>query len=189
MLMKTLLAATCLTALTATSALAQDWSGAYGGLTVGKGDADVRAFFGFDLNFEYEGDAYGLFAGYNVQNGNIVYGGELAVQSANLSQGSAVESIDRLIDLKGRLGYSFGNALVYGVAGFSQNRAATTSSDAHSTGDGYSYGLGAEVKLGERMFVGAEYLMRRMSNPENLPLLEFLDNDISTLSLRVGMQF
>lgn len=185
--MKSLLAATFLTVVTATGALAEDWSGAYAGLTVGKGNADIRANFGFDINFDYEGEAYGLFAGYNVQNGNIVFGGELAVQSTNLSQSGYVESLDRLIDLKGRLGYSFGSAMVYGVAGFSQNRAV--SGGTHSTGDGYSYGVGAEVKTGERMFVGVEYLMRRMANPENLPLLEYLDNDVSTFSLRVGMQF
>lgn len=187
MSMKTLLVATCLTVASATCALAQDWSGAYGGLTVGKGNADIRAFFGVDINFDYEGEAYGLFAGYNVQNGNIVFGGELAVQSANLGQSGYVESLDRLIDLKGRLGYSFGSTLVYGVAGYSQNRAV--SGGTHSTGNGHSYGIGAEVKTGERMFVGVEYLMRRMSNPENLPLLEYLDNDVSTLSLRVGLRF
>lgn len=168
-----------------TVAPAQDWSGFYGGLSYGNGRGPLAAVGtpGYDL----DGNVLGVFAGYNMQAGNLVYGGELAYQTGDVYLvGSTNQGIDRLVDLKGRLGYAAGPALIYGVLGYSSNNYFYQSSD--SPGGGAAYGVGVDYQLSERTFIGAEYLRRDMHNDEAIPITE-IEPSVSTLSLRLGMKF
>jgi outer membrane immunogenic protein len=174
-------------AFCASAASAQDWSGPYIGASLGQGSGDVGipATSGSDT---LDSDTvYGLFAGYNLQRNNLVYGAELAFQSGDIKSAAfPTQGIDRLMDLKGRFGYAAGPGLVYGVLGFSTNRAFVTG--ATSDGSGYSIGLGYDYRINDAFTIGGEVLSRKMQNDATADILE-LEPDVSTFTLRAGMKF
>ena len=100
----------------AAQAVAGDWSGAYGGVTLGQvsGDWAHLDAVGTVLNDgDYDSSAfYGRFAGYNFQNGNIVYGGELGLSDANdfCFSDYPAECTKGFVDVKARVGYATGPA-------------------------------------------------------------------------------
>lgn len=172
------------------AAQAQDWSGYYGGLSFGKGNGDVD--YGADGGAldAFEGSVFGGFVGYNMQNGNLVYGGEFAYSKSNVSDVSfPEEAYEDFIDLKGRVGFASGSALYYGVLGYSfDSYFREGSATIDSTGSGVAFGLGAEFAVGEQFFMGAEVLRRDLSNDAN-PEYVALDGVIDTVSVRFGMSF
>lgn len=168
------------------AASAQDWSGPYIGASLGQGSGEVGVPpAGLDT---LDSDTvYGLFAGYNIQRNNIVYGGELAFHSGEIKSAAfADQGIDRLMDLKGRVGYAAGPGLVYGVLGFSTNRAYAGGST--SDGSGYSLGIGYDYQINDAFTIGGELLSRKMQNDATAAILE-LEPDVSTFTLRAGMKF
>lgn len=169
------------------AASAQDWSGPYIGASVGQGSGDVEvpSLSSFDT---LDSDTiYGLFAGYNMQRNNVVYGAELAFNAGEInSVAFPTQGVDRLIDLKGRVGYAAGPGLVYGVLGYSTNRAFV--SGGSSNGSGYSLGVGYDYQLNDAFTLGGEILSRKMQNDANAAILE-VKPDVSTFTLRAGMKF
>ncbi len=105
------------------AAAASDWSGFYAGGLVSFDSGTVSAFTndipGISRTLE-SNTAFGGFVGYNRQVNNLVFGGELAYTTGNIPVTGLLSSFvtDR-VDAKGRLGYSFGSAFVYGVVGYS----------------------------------------------------------------------
>jgi len=161
-------------------AVAADWSGFYGGLsysqTMGSLDAGAGA-----TDFE-DGTAPGAFAGYNWQNGNFVFGGELAYHAISDSEltGTPGTELSSAIDLKGRLGYAAGRVMPYLALGYS---SATLDVGADSFDlTGASYGIGVDFLVTDNIFVGAEYLQRDLSG-------DGYEADPSTLGIRVGYKF
>lgn len=173
--------------LCASAASAQDWSGPYIGVSLGQGSGEVGvpATSGSDT---LDSDTiYGLYAGYNLQRDNLVYGAELAFQSGDIKSAAFPDQgIDRLMDLKGRFGYAAGPGLVYGVLGYSTNRAFITG--ATSDGSGFSYGVGYDYRINDAFTIGGELLSRQMQNDETVDILE-LEPDITSFTLRAGMKF
>lgn len=173
--------------LGASAVAAQDWTGAYFGISAGKGSGEVGvpASSGTDT---LDSDAvYSLFAGYNLQRNSMVYGAELAFHSGEIhSAGFPSQGIEPLMDLKGRLGYAAGPGLVYGVLGYSTNRAFVTG--ATSDGSGFSFGVGYDYQINDAFTVGGEFLSRKMQNDATASILE-VEPDISTFSLRAAMKF
>lgn len=167
--------------LPATTSYAEDWAGAHVGLSVSasNGAQDIGI-----ISFPAEGTTTSLFGGYDWQTGNLVFGGELALHSNDIGlTGFPAISYNRLTDLKGRIGYAAGRALIYGVIGYSwaeyQNGPAF-----FDDLDGTAYGIGAEFLVSEKVFSGVEYLHRDL-NHANAGVI----TDISTVTLRVGMKF
>ncbi len=173
--------------LSTAAAPAQEWTGAYGGLTVGSGSGDY-AITGSAATGTFEsGAVYGVFAGYNLERNGMVYGAELAYQGADIpNQGFDGQGIDQLIDLKGRVGFSSGPSLVYGVIGYSSNRTFVPGNT--SDGDGLAFGLGFDYQVKGKFIIGAEYLSRQMENDATSAIIG-LEPDISTFSVRAGMKF
>ena len=112
--------------------MVSDWSGPYAGLAFGTADVSDARYYETDSDDEFafddvadatDGSAFGAFGGYNLQSGSFVYGGELAYYSLNevgyANDGDEVELLEDVIDLRARVGYSFGDILVYGALGFS----------------------------------------------------------------------
>ena len=168
------------------AASAQDWTGPYIGASLGQGSGEVGVpTVGTDT---LDSDTiYGLFAGYNMQQNNVVYGAELAFHAGEIrSAAFPNQGIDRLMDLKGRVGYAAGPGLVYGVLGYSTNRVfgAGTTSD----GSGYSLGMGYDYQINDAFTIGGEILSHKMQNDPNAPLLA-VEPDISSFTLRAGMKF
>lgn len=173
-----------LLALIPTSVLA-DWNGAYAGAAVGTVDAEAD----FELTTEEtfsDSSTFSGFAGVQVQSGLLVYGGELAIGSAADAEIESGEVLKPYTDIKGRVGYSFGDVLAYGVAGFSLVTYDENGVDFDATG--FNFGAGVDYMITENMFVGAEYLTRRMDGEYPNDDADF-DLDVDTFSVRVGFNF
>lgn len=175
---------------------ASAWSGFYAGVQAGAGQGDMEYEPGniYDL----DGHAAGVFVGYMVANGAFAYGGELAYSPTTfhqVNQTSGVEypdqTLDNMLDIKGRVGYAAGNALIYGVLGleFAEHQEGVPNwvERAH----GPIFGLGVDLKLSERLFFGLEVLRRNADNStiDNSGPIDGFTTDMTTVSLRVGMTF
>ncbi len=168
-----------------------DWGGFYLGGMYGLHSGTWVGTGQFSDTFSAEGNLYGAFAGYNVQRNALVFGGELAYSMGDITYSDAIGPIptdgDTFLDAKARLGYAAGNVLVYGVAGGTM----ATSSDALYTADltGFNYGGGAQMKLSNGLFFGAEYLVRDVSGVNPNDNLSTIDLTTQTIQIRVGKQF
>lgn len=166
-----------------------DWSGPYVGLSYGKtsGSLDYEnPAFSYDVE---NGTSRSIYAGYLLQRGNFVYGGELAYSSLKDTQivGFPAESYTKALDLKGRFGVANGRMLAYGVLGWSKvdfERGATVTDFS-----GLAYGVGFAYAATNNIDVGLEYLSRTVdgTSPNGAP--QTVTIGLDTLSLRVGLSF
>jgi outer membrane immunogenic protein len=126
-----------------------------------------------------DGLEYNVRAGYDVQQGNIVYGflleggknearDSVTAFSTTPAFYTFTREIDYSLGARARVGYAQRGALFYatgGVAyakidnGFATSNAANSFADNGGTKSwGYSYGGGAEVKIAKNFSLGLEYL-------------------------------
>jgi outer membrane immunogenic protein len=195
---KALLAATALVStvmfLVPGAVLAQSsrWSGPYVGVTAGIVYSDAPV--GYD-NFEDEsfaagrtpvyarGALLGLTAGYNVETAGVVVGIEGDASWSNLHGERSAEgasfaaNLDSLLTLRGRLGFSSGNALIYGTAGVAGGQADYSATLANITANpdnvvpaaasgfvgGIVGGVGVEYALTDNMSIKTEGLMYELA--------------------------
>lgn len=178
-------------ALAPMTASAQDWTGAYGGFAIGGSDIDAIVKPAGDLALEGDGNSTGIFAGYNYQVGNVVYGAEFDFDGTNYRVGEAVLGDDSVLvestaRLKARIGAPVGNGLAYGVAGVvgaSTNSVVAALGDfAVEDGVGYLYGVGYDHRIANNLLVGAEVLYHEFDD-------DVLNVEVTTFRLRVGYTF
>jgi outer membrane immunogenic protein len=138
-------------------AAAANWSGAYVGGHLGAVWSGGDATVGTTTTDLSETNVYGgVHAGYNFQHGAFVYGLEGDVGFAN--------HIDYLSSVRGRLGVTAGNALLYGTGGVAfvgtsySPVVSNTTFNVSETQTGFVVGGGAEFKLNPRWSVGVEGL-------------------------------
>ena len=118
---------TTVTAVAAISTTAQsgDWSGFYAGVSLGSVDMTVEDLSYGSGPFNSTGTAYGGFAGYNFQNGNLVFGAEVAASAGSIGgdDGSYLRPFDRgtTMSASGRIGYDVGGFLPYFSAGYTSS--------------------------------------------------------------------
>lgn len=126
-----------------------------------------------------DGLEYNIRAGYDVQQGNIVYGFLLeggkneardSVTAFSTTPANYVftRELDYSLGARGRVGYAARGALFYATGGVAYGKidnSFTTTNGANSFTDnggtkswGYSYGGGAEVKIAKNFSIGLEYL-------------------------------
>jgi opacity protein-like surface antigen len=130
-----------------------DWGGFYGGLTGGMQSGDITPGA-----FTFDTVNYGGFAGYNFQQGQMVYGAEIAAQIGSLDiNPGPVGNIDMLVDAKVRVGYSMGDALLFASGGYS-----TVGTDIVFAAKGWNVGAGLDYAINDRFFVGGEYVYRNL---------------------------
>ncbi len=195
--------------LCSTSALAQSASGfegAYAGLELGAaradGNADYPVLSGGNVSGPYDPDngrGYGILAGYNVQNGNMIYGAELRytnlidVSERGASDAEIREVLD-VADIRGRVGYARGDVLFYGALGWSWSRFRVHPSrlfegrDSQITMDGFNVGLGVEYNFSDNWVVGGDFTYRDVSGRFDEASSD-TDIDISTISARLAYRF
>lgn len=137
----------------AAPAVAQDWSGAYGGVQFGGLSADASGSASGDGG----GMIAGLHAGYGVDFGTFVLGAEVDVDFGGIDLGDAAD-IDSIARLKLRAGTDIGGTFVYGTAGIA--RAETSL----GSGDGGFAGIGAGWRLGSRLTLGGEVLYQEFDD-------------------------
>lgn len=150
-----------------------DWSGFYAGLQYGQGDADV-SFDGDSVSNDF--DAYGLHAGYNRDFGQFVLGGELDYNRIDLDDAGEGD----LVRLRGRAGYDLGRFLPYVSLGAAHIDADDLSETA------FTYGIGADFKVTERVTVGAEYTRQDFDDVADL---SGVDLDTDMVQLRASFRF
>jgi outer membrane immunogenic protein len=126
-----------------------------------------------------DGLEYNVRAGYDVQNGNIVYGFLLeggkneardSVTAFSTTPANYIftRELDYSLQARARVGYAARGALFYATGGaaygkidnsFSTTNGANSFANNGSTKSwGYSYGGGAEVKIASNFSIGLEYL-------------------------------
>ena len=150
-----------------------DWSGFYAGLQYGQGDADV-SFDGDSVSDDF--DAYGLHAGYNRDFGQFVLGGELDYNRIDLDDAGEGD----LVRLRGRAGYDLGRFLPY----VSLGAAHVETDDLSDTA--FTYGIGADFKVTERVTVGAEYTRQDFDGVNDV---SSFDVDTDMVQVRASFRF
>jgi outer membrane immunogenic protein len=133
------------------------WDGAYLG---GKGTYQWGKVQN-GRSYGADGLGAGIYGGYNLQDGKIVYGGEADLNYSGVdSSNDGVTTKQRINgSLRGRVGYDLDPALVYATAGL----AATNlkASDATSSDDksliGFTLGAGVETKITDTITARTEY--------------------------------
>lgn len=171
-----------------------DWSGAYAGLAAGTANGDMQ-YFVYDTSDTPEaidGSLMGAFAGFNIQRGNLVYGGELAYSKGDVEYDDGY-GFTSFLDLKGKLGYASQKTLVYAVLGVTRGEWKEEGFDSIS-GTGVAYGTGADFAVSDRLTIGVEYLWRNFDTENFASAVPQIANthvegDFGTLSLRVAFRF
>lgn len=171
--MKAFLTATLLTAAPF-AATAQDWTGAYGGLSYGGSDIDATGGLSGD------GDSTGVFLGYNWDNGNLVYGIEGDWDSTDYSIDGGSVNVEQTARLKGRVGVEAGSGLAFATAG-----VVRANTDAIGDDTGYFLGFGYDVDLGNGTLLGGEVLQHEFDDFDG----GGLDVSVTTFKARLAFRF
>jgi outer membrane immunogenic protein len=141
------------------------WQGLYAGAHVGAG-------FGKAGRQRTSGAMAGLAIGYNWQADRIVAGVEADITSSDLAGKSSDEVYrqGRLMTVRGRAGYTFGNLLAYATGGPAFVGTAYRSSGGKKDASiiGWAAGLGAEIYMTRTVSLKGEFLHYGI-NEENYP--------------------
>lgn len=167
---------------------AQDFTGAYAGISANTNRGD---FPWGDEDYKIVSDlGAGAFVGTRWQSGNAVLGVELAYQGdiggdANEDSGSPEEyGFTNLVDMKFSVGTPVGKTLLYGFAGLSAGHVVANSDSQNYNAVGANFGVGADYSLSETFSVGAEYTQRIMDGYDNA-----INDKVGTFALRASFHF
>lgn len=173
------------------------WAGPYAGLQLGYGfSGDVSDGTG---SIDTDGFLGGAFGGFNMQNGQFVYGIEGDVNYSGVEGSDGVFTARSRMDgsLRGRAGVAVtDDILLYGTAGIAAERLRITedATGNHDTNTmiGYTVGAGTDVKLTDQVFARGEYRYTDYGSKEfTLPGVGTADIDSSNhrVTLGVGIKF
>ncbi|QBX99592.1 porin family protein [Rhodophyticola sp. CCM32] len=187
---KTLTAAAAVSAAVVGTASAQDalqWQGFYGGLEIQSINPDMSSLnlpFGSDENVV-------LFGGYNhALGGDWVVGGELSYGSD--ATATAIPGLDLTLEdtitLRGRVGYTIGNVLLYGSLGYVDTDVSLAGLSGDLSADGPVFGLGFEAMIANNISARIEYSRSSMDlSGGGVP--PGFDIDTNAVSLGVAYHF
>ena len=136
-----------------------NWSGLYVGVNGGYG---ANAASVLPAGLDPAGGFGGGQIGYNVQRGNIVFGLEADIEGADITDSKSYDGVSRKSTLdwfgtvRGRAGYTVGQALVYGTGGFAYGNVTNTGWPSE-TQTGWVAGGGVEYKINPSWSAKAEY--------------------------------
>jgi outer membrane immunogenic protein len=134
------------------------WAGAYAGASVGYGWGKNR---NAASSFSTKGFNGGVFGGYNLQNGQIVYGGEgdLGYSAAKGSTAGASGKEGFNGALRARVGYDMDPVLLYAAGGVAASKGKLTVGALSDTQThvGWTAGVGADAKITDNMFGRVEF--------------------------------
>lgn len=178
-----------------------EWTGGYAGLQGGHGwlDGHFETAGLTPLDGSFDGGSLGAFAGFNKQFANNVVIGLEGDLEHNWNEqdlatliGTFTGKADWQGSIRGRLGYSFGRALVYASAGWAAAHVdadlvglvnASTSEVYH----GYTVGAGVDYAVTDRIFGRLDYRYSDFGSKD----LKFggtvVESDLSQHSVRLGL--
>lgn len=134
-----------------------NWEGAYAGGKVTYQWGKVKDTKDYDA----DGAGGGIYAGYNKQDGQIVYGAETDINYSGIDKTYNGVKSEQGINgsLRARIGYDLSPAMVYATGGLAATNMET--SDATSSDDktlfGATIGAGVETKITESITARTEY--------------------------------
>jgi outer membrane immunogenic protein len=142
---------------------AYSWAGPYLGGNIG------YAWGSIDNNpTKPSGFAGGVQAGYNWQNGPLVFGLEADIQASGANDTFAPWKFSNpwFGTVRGRVGYALNNVLFYGTGGlaFGELRGQTPGVTESHTTAGWTAGVGAEFGFAQNWTARIEYLYVDLSN-------------------------
>lgn len=153
-------------------AVAQNWAGPYAGVAAGYTEANAD-FAGYSVSSS--DTTVAVFAGYNWQRANQVYGVEGEVGNDYIS-------------LRGRYGMLFDNWLVYGTAGVAFGESVDVSAYGYHYGNnptGFVVGGGTETEIGHNLTAGVEGLYYWFGNEQVGPY----DVNVDAFSIRARLAY
>ncbi len=181
----------------AAPAVAQDFSGLYAG-----GNLSLDRFDAQDLSYgpipvDVNGIGFGVFAGYNWQSGNFVFGPELFAAKHN------ADGDDRSFflpftakhsyGLKARLGYTVGKTMPYLSVGAVRTKVEADHNGAgmlaDDTASGVSFGLGADWAMTDHSFLRVEVERTNYKDDSFDWSGDIHDYSLDRTSLSVGYAF
>jgi outer membrane immunogenic protein len=180
------------------------WSGFYAGLHAGYVWSQIETRAPQALSVDGDGLMLGAQAGFNAQFGAIVAGveGDISwtdVGGSTSANGTTLHAdLDWLATLRGRLGFSFDRALVYGTGGFAfgdTNYRVDSGGVAGSNSDlstGYAVGAGVEWAFTNNLTAKAEWLyydLGRDTVRDGTGLDHRVENDGNLGRLGVNVKF
>lgn len=171
-----------------------DWSGAYVGLGYSMNTGDIDFFNpDFDLALD-DGSGPSVFVGYQFQNGNLVYGGELAyylLNEQNLTGFPASSSHLRyVVDASARLGFALDRLLVYGQFGYSAADYYAALAGAGVSLSGFNYGIGFDYAVSDQFSIGLLYVVRDLEGErDSVPAGQTSQVDLNSIALRFAYRF
>lgn len=202
-----------LSSQTAVADIIHDWSGGYVGVVSGGAVGEVKTETGSGTNASetsLRGGAVGVTAGYNVQNGNMVYGVEGDVSWAKIKgdktcQGFPSQNCHFELGWQGtaraRIGVAVDRALLYVTGGLAvaQGRGGVNPVIGAAIGEdkqtylGFATGVGAEYAMTDALSFKAEYLytdyVSRTSPLGTVSPLDSYRSEPSSHVLRVGLNY
>lgn len=198
----------------AAAPLAFSWTGAYVGGQIGYGwgrdalmdQVKTSAFSDYSGSNHPHGVQGGLYAGYNMQSGNLVYGleidGVLSAARSSVTPPFAYDvrtKINADGALRGRIGFAVDRALFYvaggvSVASFKADHVAKTLTDSFNVSRaGWTLGAGAEYAFDAHWIGRAEYRYSQYGRFKNYDVAVdsgwLWKNRVSQSEVRVGVAY
>ena len=164
------------------------WAGPYLGGTLGYEWGNVS-----NSGAKPSGFVGGVTAGYNWQNGNIVFGIEGDMQGSTADDRFANYKFSNpwFGTVRGRVGYAMNNVLVYATGGLAFGSLETESTisglQQSKTSAGYTVGVGAEVGIYQNWTAKIEYLYVDLSR--NDYALTGTSNGLDFGTVRLGVNY
>ncbi|MEO0635228.1 MAG: outer membrane beta-barrel protein [Pseudomonadota bacterium] len=152
------------------------WQGGYIGASAGA--AIFNPTPGFATNTGFLG---GAFAGYNIQNGNLVFAPELDIDYSTTSSGAL--DLNYVARVKGKLGYAFDRTLVSAIVGGAYAGADTAGTNLNDFG--WLAGASIDYAITDNIFAGGEYLYHSFDSFDSTGI----DVNVHTIKARVGFKF
>lgn len=163
-----------------------NWAGLYGGVNVGYQWGDTT-----NNPTKPSGLFGGVQMGYNWQSGALVFGGETDLQISGADDTFAPWKFANpwFGTLRGRIGYTFSNVLLYGTLGLAYGgvRGTTAGLDESKVHAGWTAGIGAELAINKTWSAKAEYLYVDLT--DRAYSITGVQNGLESNYLRFGVNY
>jgi outer membrane immunogenic protein len=179
----------------ASSAMPFQWSGAYAGADIGYGllDGDFSAL-GSTVSQDFNGATLGGFVGYNWQLSNgFVTGieGDVSYNWNDEAFSDVEAGTEWAGSVRGRLGFAFDRALVYGAAGWTATRGfakdVPSGEEVSKTFSGWTIGAGLEYAVTDTVFLRGEYRYNDFGDKDIDVGPGILNVDLNQSVVKVGL--
>lgn len=190
---------------------AEDWTGLHFGVAIAKPFGDntyaERSVPAESAAGDWSGNLPTLSLGHDWQRGGLVYGVAISVAGGDMtavpSTGGGFTcvgcetTVEKLVTLRGRLGFATGKTLVFASAGAARAKVAgTAGGGSFALGDdslsGWAAGIGVERFVGQKVTISAEYLktdLGRLELPTACGIQCYTDVDFGQLQLGVNYRW